>query len=155
MSKETTSELQILINEGKACPYCNKETEFVDSSVVYGKSYGMIYLCRPCKAYCGVHKDTNKSKGSLANAELRELRKKAHLYFDKIWKDKHLERNKAYQWLSERLGISRDECHIGLFDIKRCKDAIEICVIILNDLRRLDLDCGLDEPHPYIDLSEV
>ena len=29
---------------GKICPYCGKPTEFVDSSVIYGRSYGMIYL---------------------------------------------------------------------------------------------------------------
>lgn len=28
---------------GKVCPYCGKPTEFVDSSVIYGRSYGMIW----------------------------------------------------------------------------------------------------------------
>ena len=32
------------------CPYCNQESQFVDSSVIYGKSYGMIYLCSDCDA---------------------------------------------------------------------------------------------------------
>lgn len=31
---------------GKICPYCGKPTEYVDSSIIYGRSYGMIYLCR-------------------------------------------------------------------------------------------------------------
>lgn len=46
---------------GKICPYCGKPTEFVDSSVIYGRSYGMIYLCRDCRAYVGVHKGTRPS----------------------------------------------------------------------------------------------
>ena len=46
---------------GKICPYCGKPTEFVDSSVIYGRSYGMIYLCRDCRAYVGVHKGTDLS----------------------------------------------------------------------------------------------
>ena len=32
------------ILSGKICPYCGKPTEYVDSSIIYGRSYGMIYL---------------------------------------------------------------------------------------------------------------
>ena len=53
------------------CDYCGRETEYVDSKVIYGKSYGKIYLCRNCMAYVGVHKGTDKPLGRLANAELR------------------------------------------------------------------------------------
>lgn len=48
------------------CDYCGGPTEYVDSSVIYGRSYGMIYLCRPCRAYVGVHRGTNKPLGRLA-----------------------------------------------------------------------------------------
>lgn len=84
---------------GKICPYCGKPTEYVDSSVIYGRSYGMIYLCRDCRAYVGVHKGTDQALGRLANAELRKAKKEAHFYFDqiaktnlinKIWK-KHIQ----------------------------------------------------------------
>ena len=54
------------------CDYCGRETEYVDSKVIYGKSYGKIYLCRNCMAYVGVHKGTDKPLGRLANAELRK-----------------------------------------------------------------------------------
>jgi len=124
---------------GKICPYCGKPTEYVDSSVIYGNSYGMIYLCRDCRAYVGVHKDTDQALGRLANAELREAKKEAHFYFDqiaktnlinKIWK-KHIpnmsNRNKAYLWLSNQLGIPREICHIGMFDIESCYRVIELC----------------------------
>jgi len=70
---------------GKKCPYCKKSTEYVDSDVVYRKSYGMIYLCRACNAYVGVHKGTDKAKGRLANKELRFHKKEAHRYFDNLW----------------------------------------------------------------------
>ena len=82
---------QIII--GKICPYCKSETEYIDSSFVYGKSYGMIYICKPCDAYCGVHKGTDNALGRLANAELRYWKKEAHKYFDVIWKEKHEERS--------------------------------------------------------------
>ena len=57
------------------CDYCGRETEYVDSKVIYGKSYGKIYLCRNCMAYVGVHKGTDKPLGRLANAELRNWKK--------------------------------------------------------------------------------
>lgn len=48
------------------CDYCGRQAEYVDSKVVYGKSYGMMYLCRNCMAYVGVHKGTDKPLGRLA-----------------------------------------------------------------------------------------
>lgn len=64
------------------CDYCGRQAEYVDSKVVYGKSYGMMYLCRNCMAYVGVHKGTDKPLGRLANAELRYWKKRAHAVFD-------------------------------------------------------------------------
>ena len=53
------------------CPYCGERAVYTNSKEVYGRSYGMIYLCRPCDAYVGVHDGTAKPLGRLANAELR------------------------------------------------------------------------------------
>lgn len=123
---------------GRICPYCRNQPEFVDSAIVYGKSYGMIYLCRPCHAWVGVHKGTDTPLGSLANNELRKIRKIAHHYFDqisrtslinKIW-PLYIEgisnRNKAYLWLSEKLFIPKEYCHIGMMNIEQCKKVIQI-----------------------------
>lgn len=61
---------------GHICPYCGCFAEFVDSSCVYnGKSYGMIYLCRPCVAWVGVHKGTDNALGRLANGRPPKPRK--------------------------------------------------------------------------------
>lgn len=114
------------------CPYCGRKAEFVDSKVVYhGKSYGMIYLCR-CKpelCYVGVHKGTATPKGRLADAKLRYWKKKAHEAFDPLWQYgqfKH-RRNMAYAWLADQMGLPVQETHIGMFDVGRCKQVIEIC----------------------------
>lgn len=61
---------------GKVCPYCGRPTEFVDSSVIYGRSYGMIYLCRDCRAYVGVHKGTDQALGRLEMQNYGKPRKK-------------------------------------------------------------------------------
>lgn len=111
------------------CPYCGERAEFVDSKIVYGKSYGKIYLCRKCLAYVGVHKGTDKPLGRLANAELRYWKKAAHAAFDPIWKYGRFRgyRNAAYGWLAGRMGLPVEETHIGMFDVAQCKKAIQIC----------------------------
>lgn len=123
------------IINGEVCPYCEAKSEYIDSSYIYGKSYGMVFICKPCDAYVGVHHKTSKrSLGRLANKELREWKKKAHEYFDKLWRKgliedrkKHEVRNAAYKWLSKELGIELKYCHIGMFDIEFCKKTIEKC----------------------------
>ena len=82
------------------CDYCGRQAEYVDSKVIYGKSYGMMYLCRNCMAYVGVHKGTDKPLGRLANAELRYWKKRAHAVFDPLWQRGRFRghRNAAYGW---------------------------------------------------------
>jgi hypothetical protein len=94
----------------------------------------MIYLCRPCKAWVGVHKGTDKPLGRLANKELREWKIKAHAAFDPLWKAKMSQghskksaRNSGYAWLAEQMGIPREACHVGMFDVEQCKRVVEIC----------------------------
>lgn len=127
-------------NDGKTCPYCNQRTKYVDSSVVYGKSYGMIYYCAQCQAWVGVHKGTNKALGRLANKKLRKYKCMSHYYFDGLWKKKvkqgckkHDARRMAYKWLSEQMGIPASETHIGMFDVDQCKQVIEICKRYYNE----------------------
>lgn len=125
---------------GQVCPYCGQPTEYVDSSVVYhGISYGMIYLCRQCDAYVGVHRGTDRALGRLANRSLREWKKRAHYYFDpiartslinRIWPvfiPKVSNRSKAYRWLSAQMGIEPEVCHIGMFDEFQCECVVAIC----------------------------
>lgn len=60
----------------------------------------------------------------MANKELREWRKKAHLAFDPLWKEYRLDRKKAYKILSIKFG---KEIHIGESDIETCKKIIRFC----------------------------
>jgi len=129
-------ETQTAIMQGKICPYCKGKTQYVDSTVIYGKTYGMIYLCKPCDAYCGVHKGTDNALGRLANKELRHWKKEAHKYFDVIWKDGHEKRGVVYKHLSNHLKLPVDYCHIGMFSVKTCQEVVDWSKMILNDLRR-------------------
>lgn len=113
------------------CDYCGRRAEFVDSKVVYGRSYGMIYLCRchPGYAFVGVHKGTDRPLGRLADMELRELKKQAHAAFDPLWKEGRFKghRKAAYAWLSEQMGLPQEKTHIGMFDTAQCERVVQIC----------------------------
>ena len=107
------------------CPYCNKKCILVDSKLVYGKSYGLIYYCG-CGAFVGVHKGTYKPLGTPANSKLRQLRSKCHSMFDPLWKDGEMTRRDAYNWLKVKMGMNSYECHIGKFDEEQCNQLIDI-----------------------------
>ena len=133
------------IIEGKICPYCNSETELIDTVIIYGRSYGNAWACKnypKCDAFVGVHKHNNKPLGRLANEVLRTEKKNAHSVFDALWKEKarRLEkdgmkhgdakgraRRAAYRWLSRQMDIEKKYCHIGMFDVEQCKRVVEIC----------------------------
>ncbi len=109
------------------CPYCGRQAEYVDSKIVYRRSYGMIYLCLNCDAYVGVHRGTDRPKGRLANRELRYWKKAAHAAFDPLWQSGGMKRKEAYRWLASQMGLSPEETHIGMFDVQECKTVINIC----------------------------
>ena len=110
------------------CNYCGRKAELVDSKVIYGTSYGMMYLCRHCNAYVGCHKGTDRPLGRLANAELRYWKKAAHAVFDPLWRQGRFRgrRQAAYKWLAGEMGLPVEQTHIGMFYIEQRKQAIKI-----------------------------
>jgi len=105
------------------CPYCNKEAKFCENKEIYGKNYGksyMCYYCAGCNAYVGCHQNTDKPLGTIANKELRDLRKKAHSLFDPMWQGGKMKRKEAYKLLEEKTGVK----HISWTDIDSCKKLI-------------------------------
>jgi hypothetical protein len=117
------------------CPYCHNDAELVHSSVIYGykdKNYGMFWLCVPCDAYVGTHKNSSfhAPLGRLANKELRRWKQNAHAVFDPIWKDHRrpdcVSRKAAYAIMAKLLGLPKDKAHIGKLDIEQCKKLVEL-----------------------------
>lgn len=123
---------QHLMLTGRLCPYCKGEPMLRDSNVVYGRSYGPIWYCEPCNAWVGCHPGTNDPLGRLANATLREAKKRAHEAFDQIWKKKIMSRTAAYAWLSRRLGIPKKYTHIGMFNVETCSKVITLSKALVS-----------------------
>lgn len=109
------------------CPYCQKSAEFISSADFYGKDYGTnLYICRPCEARIGTHGRGKTPLGTMANAELRELRTLCHSRFDVRWKTGKVSRSKAYQQLAQMMNLPPEEAHIGMFDEKQCKKLLSL-----------------------------
>ena len=120
---------------GKVCGYCEGKPSLVDSSKVYKKSYGNIWLCE-CGARVGVHKQSNEPLGRLADKELRGFKKLAHAAFDPMWDCRVTgSRKKAYAWLANEMGMTKDRCHIGMMDVEQCKWIIDLCKEQKNEIR--------------------
>ena len=114
------------------CRYCGKPATIRDSAEIYhGRSFGMALICTgypACDSFVGCHKDTGLPKGSLANAETREWRKRAHAAFDPVWRgpQRKWDRGTAYCWLQNEMSLIPRECHIGLFDRQQCEQVIAL-----------------------------
>lgn len=103
------------------CPYCGDKAKWCENKIVYGRNMGqsyMIYYCKKDDAYVGCHKNTRNALGSMANKELRRLRRECHLLIDQYWKKNKIERKKLYELLSDWWG---DEFHVAWLREKECE----------------------------------
>jgi len=85
-----------------------------------------------CKSTVGAHPD-GMPIGRPGTPEEREARKEAHAAFDALWTGGAMSRFAAYGWLSNQLGLTRDECHIGFFDEPTCKRVVAVCAAWQRD----------------------
>ena len=113
------------------CPYCQKPSVMVGGDVIYPRrkdlKHKRFWLCAGCRAYVGCHPGTSVPFGRLANAMLRQAKMDVHAAFDHFWRDGEYTRDGAYAELARRLRLTPEECHIGLFNIEMCADAIQAC----------------------------
>jgi ssDNA-binding Zn-finger/Zn-ribbon topoisomerase 1 len=105
------------------CPECG---EFM---ILRESKYGLFYGCTgfpECVAAHGAHKD-GRPLGTPADKKTKQARIRAHDVFDQLWKDRHMSRNAAYEWMQDAMGLSEDEAHIGKFTEEQC-DELELKV---------------------------
>lgn len=125
-----------------ACPYCQRQAPQLTGAQMYPHRPDLaakrFFYCSGCDASVGCHPD-GRPFGRMANEELRRARGFVHGLFDPLWqraaeayeghdngKIRGVARARAYRWLSVQLGIPVDECHVGMFDIDRCRAAYRI-----------------------------
>lgn len=115
------------------CDYCGKPAPLVDSTIVYGKSYGKIYYCARCGAWVSCYKNSDRPSGRLADAELRKCRKIAYAALRDFRRNSRKDKKQARKWLSKRLHIPCAETRIGLFDVEQCRRMIALCKAFKNE----------------------
>ena len=126
------------------CQYCGKPAQLVRGDAIYKNRDDlhdmMFWRCAPCDAYVGCHRkgctviinnrkvisDGTVPLGILANSELRRWKSLAHSAFDWVWSSGRLSRHESYTWLSSVLGVKKDKCHIGMFDVAMCQRVVKI-----------------------------
>jgi len=89
--------------------------------------FGLFYGCSRyprCRATHGAHPN-GEPLGIPADEATKALRIAAHEVFDRLWKKGPMTRIKAYSWMQEVLGLSREEAHIGRFNGDTCKRLIQ------------------------------
>ncbi|QBZ71738.1 hypothetical protein [Pseudomonas phage KP1] len=92
-----------------------------------------VYFCDGCGASAGCHRGTNKPLGQMGDRATRQLRKKAHDEFDKLWRSGLMRRSKAYNWLALQLGIEPDNCHMSQLSKDQLKDVITLSADYLTN----------------------
>lgn len=112
------------------CPYCGSPVIYRSADGIYrDNSRGtMLYVCShypECDAYVRVHTGTIIPVGSMANHELRTLRRTAHHYFDQLYESGYMSKQDAYQWLADLIVAPLSEAHIGYLGEYYCKQVIE------------------------------
>lgn len=128
----------LVLIPSKTCEYCGSPAKLVKGDVIYPHRpdlFGLnFWLCSKCNAYVGCHKRNDKFNitgfeplGRLANLDLRVAKASAHRAFDPIWKSGRKSRTNAYRMLARTLDIAPEKCHIGNFDLDRCKAVVKLC----------------------------
>lgn len=87
--------------------------------------FGAFYGCSTFPA-CKGSVPCNKAgdvTATPANAETRELRRRAHIVFDALWKGGAVKggRRGAYRWLRKVMDVTADKAHIAQFNKEQCE----------------------------------
>lgn len=111
------------------CPYCGSSVIFRSADGIYhdNQNQTMLYVCSrypECDAYVRVHSGTKIPLGSLANHNLRSLRREAHRYFNRLYESGLMDKKEAYQWLADVISAPLSEAHIGHLGEYYCKQVI-------------------------------
>ena len=96
------------------CPFCKDKVTYKRDKLL-----NYVYICTNCHASIGVYKNTKNPYGTLADKELKNLRKEARKSIDTIWQKGYLERNTAYKKLQKTLQIP--DLYISILNKETCK----------------------------------
>lgn len=128
MTREVVIAGKKLIEHDLQCPECQAPL------VLRASKFGPFYGCSTypkCNSAHGAH-PSGAPLGVPANKEVKEARIRAHASFDLLWNTGTMKRKAAYKWMQMALGLSKEQAHIGNFDIATCTKLIESVTVYLK-----------------------
>ncbi|WOB06513.1 RNase H family protein [Piscinibacter gummiphilus] len=121
------------------CPGCSQPAKLLTGGQLYphlahnaNLRAKYFWRCDPCDATVGCHPksggngDGTKPLGTLAGPELRRRRHVVHGMLDPLWQRHGRARNEVYATLANAMGISKEQCHVGMFTLEQCDKAIKV-----------------------------
>lgn len=118
------------------CIECRLLTRLVDGRTIYPHRPDLyekwFYLCQ-CGAYCGCHQGTKDALGYPCGPVTRRARSAAHEAFDPLWRKNKVGRSDAYAWLAKEMGLTRDECHIGMMTADQANQVVALVAARLKE----------------------
>lgn len=150
VSRRALQRVRDWVHIPKQCHVCDRDgVVLVNNDVIYGKSFGKwpyAYLCPHCRAYVGLHPDTDLPLGFMADTFIRDARKAAKIPFFTICRIKfertetvhdpksgrtgtikRIDKNAAYRWLSGMTGIPPKLCHFAMMDEQTAIQVLNVC----------------------------
>ena len=111
------------------CPECRVQMRLQNFR------YGTAFFCEKCdiKWYTD---SLGRPRGKPANRETRQARMDAHSEFDKLWKNGHMSRRRAYKWLQQELGVPREQCHMKEMDAATCRRVQALVLRKFQEIRQ-------------------
>ena len=101
------------------CADCNVRMRLL------GKSR-RTYVCPDCNASLIANK-YGQPLGTPATKDVRNLRRRAHIVFDRLWKSGEVTRSSAQRWLAKELRIAVKQCHFGYMNRENLERVIQLC----------------------------
>lgn len=144
------------------CPYCNQPAELCNGAEMYPHipdaqlQAKFFWRCIPCEASVGCHPGTTSPLGSLAQLELRKARSATHKVFDALWKTNLMTRKEAYRELRIRMGIEKEMCHIGYFNLDECQTAaLAAKDIVADEFRKRSHIINVESMAPVLNAMKL
>ena len=126
------------VTRPEKCPCCGSPVVLRSADGIYKSNphHVQLYVCSKypvCDAYVRVIPGTTIPLGTMADKQLRYLRKQAHHYFDQLHTTGIMTKQQAYAWLADVLQLPRQQVHIGYFGDYYCQQVIRQAQKVLRE----------------------
>lgn len=120
------------------CPYCNRKARLITGKQLYRSikriKHYRFWRCDSCDAHAKCSRD-GKPIGSLANAELRQLRRKAHDLMEWIVASGTMDESELHKMLCQSVGRKSKRVMLVHYSKDDCQAIVDLLEPIQHDLR--------------------